>query len=161
MIRVIRHTEGDTRVAKEIPTFVAFKVANEDHVGDVKNLAFYFADELKNRVRHHDWTKLEEPYRSLFYRDMCAVLEGRMKSFSDGEWFKLHYDKLERHHLGKRCPDDVNMFDVIEMLCDCVAAGMARSGNVYDVEISSDVLQKAVKNTVDMLKNEIEVIDPR
>lgn len=53
------------------------------------------------------------------------------------------------------------MFDVIEMLCDCVAAGMARSGNVYDVEISSDVLQKAVKNTVDMLKNEIEVIDPR
>lgn len=161
MIKIVRHTEGDTRVAKEIPTFVDFKIANEDHVADVRNLAAFFANELKNRVIHHDWTKLEEPYRSLFYRDFCAVLEGRMKSFCDGGWFKQHVGTLERHHLKERCPYDVNLFDVIEMLCDCVAAGMARRGDVYDVEISSDVLQKAVKNTVDMLKNEIEVIDQR
>lgn len=160
MIKIVRHTEGDTRVAKEIPTFVDFRIANEDHVADVIKLAAFFTDELKNRVKRHDWTKLEEPYRSLFYRDFCAVFEGRMKSFSDGEWFKLHCGKLERHHLKERCPDDVNLFDVIEMLCDCVAAGMARRGDVYDVEISSDVLQKAVKNTVDMLKNAVEVKEP-
>jgi hypothetical protein len=44
----------------------------------------------------------------------------------------------------------VNLIDVLEMICDCVCAGMARSGNVYPVNISSEILQKAVKNTVEM-----------
>ncbi len=158
MIKVERHTEGDSRVSKEIPTFAAFNDANISHRCDVKNLAEYFAYELQKRVRQHDYTKVEEPYRSMFYRDLCAVLEGRM-NFFDGEWSKLHYNVLERHHLNRHCPDDVNMFDVIEMLCDCVAAGMARSGEVYDVVISSDVLQKAVKNTVELLKEQIEVVE--
>ena len=158
MIRIKRHTEGDTRVAKEIPTISAFNAANYDHVEDVKNLAQFFADELVVRVQKHDWTKLKEPYRSMFYRDMCAVMEGKI-DFFEGEWSKLHYNELEHHHLKEHCPDDVNMFDVIEMICDCVAAGMARSGDVYDLDIPSDVLQRAVTNTVDILKKEIQVVD--
>lgn len=79
--------------------------------------------------------------------------------FFDGEWSKIHYEVLERHHLKRHCPDDVNMLDVIEMICDCVAAGMARSGEVYDVDIPAEVLTKAVKNTVDLLKREIEVVE--
>ena len=158
MIKVKKHTEGDTRVAKEVPTFDKFWQANIDHVDDVKGLAREFSEELKNRVGNHDWTKKQEPYRSMFYRDLCAVIEGRM-NFFDGEWSKLHYYELERHHLKRHCPDDVTMFDVIEMLCDCVAAGMARSGDVYDVDIPVEVLTKAVKNTVDWLKERIEVIE--
>lgn len=77
----------------------------------------------------------------------------------DGEWAKLHYEELERHHLRRYCPEDVTLIDVIEMLCDCVAAGMARSGEVYDVDISADVLLKATKNTVEMLKNSVTVVD--
>ena len=79
--------------------------------------------------------------------------------FFDGEWSKLHYNVLERHHLKRHCPDDVNMLDVIEMICDCVAAGMARSGEVYDVDIPAEVLTKAVKITVELLKSHIQVID--
>ena len=94
----------------------------------------------------------------VFYRDMCAVLEGRM-DFFDGEWSKLHYEELERHHLKRFCPEDVNLFDVIEMLCDCVCAGMARSGDIYDIDIPADILTKAVSNTVELMKQQIEVVD--
>ena len=80
-------------------------------------------------------------------------------NFFDGEWSKLHYQELERHHLKRNCPDDVNLFDVIEMLCDCVAAGMARSGDVYDVDIPSEVLVKAVSNTSKWLQSRIMVIE--
>ena len=159
MIKVARHTEGDSRVAKEIPTFSQFDVANRSHVNNVTELAGYFARQLEYRVKRHDYTKLVEPYRSMFYRDLCATIEGQM-DFFDGKWSKIHYEQMERHHLDRHCPEDVNMFDVIEMICDCVAAGMARSGEVYDVNIPADVLQKAVVNTVQLMKDVIEVVDP-
>lgn len=158
MIKVKKHTEGDSRVAKGIPTFYEFKDANLDHISDVKNLGKWFAMELQLRMAMHDYTKVTEPYQSMFYRDLCAVLEGRM-DFFDGEWSKLHYETLERHHLKRCCPDNVNLFDVIEMLCDCVAAGMARSGEIYDVDVPPEVLTKAVANTVKLLKDEIEVVE--
>lgn len=43
------------------------------------------------------------------------------------------------------------------MICDCVCAGMARSGSVYHIEISSEILQRAVSNTVEMCINAVEV----
>lgn len=157
-IYIKKHTEGDSRVAKEVPTFHDFVVANDDHRSDVKRLMYRFADILRDHAIRHDWTKVDEPYRSMFYRDLCDTIQGRM-NFMDGEWARLHYYDLERHHLKEWCPDDVNLLDVVEMLCDCVAAGMARSGDVYDVDISPDVLTKAVVNTVELLKSEIEVVD--
>jgi len=45
------------------------------------------------------------------------------------------------------------------MLFDCVSAGMTRSGSVYPIEISNEILQKAVINTVDYLVKHIEVAD--
>ena len=158
-IRIKRHTEGDTRVAKEIPTFNDFDNANRDHRMDVSNLIERFAYLLIESAKDHDWTKIKEPYRSMFYRDMVATMEGRL-DFMEGEWAKLHYTELERHHLKKHCPEDVNLFDVIEMICDCVAAGIARSGrDIYDVNISPEILTAAVSNTVEILKDHCEVID--
>ena len=157
MIQIKKHTEGDSRVAKELPTFQDFDNANLDHRKDVTNLISEFIHILSTKSSEHDWTKIKEPYRSMFYRDLCATLEGRM-NFMDGEWANIHYNKLERHHLKQRCPDDVDLFDVIEMICDCVAAGMARSGDVYDVDIPAEVLTKAVANTVELLKDQIEVV---
>ena len=158
MIKIKKHTEGDSRVAKDIPSFHDFHIANVDHIEDVKALSRFFAEELKRRVLSHDWTKITEPYESMFYRDLCGVLENRM-DFFDGEWSKLHYEKLERHHLKRCCPNDVDMYDVVEMICDCVAAGMARSGEIYDVDIPAEVLTKAVRNTVELLKSQIEVVE--
>lgn len=115
------------------------------------------ADMINDTGRNHDWTKRYEPYRSNFYRDFCNTIEGRIK-FEDGQWNKDHY-ALERHHLLRRCPEDVNLIDVIEMICDCVCAGMARSGCVHDLEINTEILKQAVRNTVEMLKNSVELED--
>ena len=158
MIEIHRHTEGDSRIAKEPPTIAEFKKANESHCRDVVALAEYCCELLMSNARRHDWTKTTEPYMSMFYRDLCSTIEGKMEFF-DGEWSKLHYVELERHHLKRHCLETVNMFDVMEMICDCVAAGMARSGDVYDVDIPPEVLTKAVANTVELLKENIQVVN--
>lgn len=67
-----------------------------------------------------------------------------------GEWYQLHVNS-ERHHLLSRCPEDVNLLDVVEMIVDCVCAGKTRSGEVRDLEISTDILEKALKNTVKLV----------
>ena len=64
---------------------------------------------------------------------------------------------IKRHHLLSRCPDDVDLLDVIEMIVDCVCAGKARSGEVRPLEISDDILRLAVENTVKLVDNLTEV----
>lgn len=157
-IKITKNTNGDTRVAKKMPTIEEFDKSNRLHRQDVARLVDRFCKILKCSTTDHDWTKEIEPYRSMFYRDMSSVIEHGM-DFFDGKWSKLHYYELERHHLKRYCPEDVDLFDVIEMICDCVAAGMARSGEVYDLDISDEILTKAIKNTVEILKAQIEVIE--
>ena len=82
-------------------------------------------------------------------------LKGRMK-FEDGEWCKLHY-ATERHHLLENVPDDVNLIDVIEMIADCVCAGMARSGEVRPLEINESILMRAINNTVKLMVESVEL----
>ena len=156
-VKIVKNTNGDSRVAKSVPDFYEFVDANNLHRADVKGMMNAFAEEIQLAGKNHDCTKAEEPYRSNFYRDLCNTIEGRIK-FEDGQWNKDHY-ALERHHLLERCPDDVNLIDVIEMICDCVCAGMARSGEVRDLEINEDILVRAVANTVEMCKNAIVLED--
>ncbi len=150
-VRIRRNTNGDTRTATKVPTISEFVTANASHASEVQKMMEYFAEELLNRGKHHDWSKLTEPHKSSFYIDLCETLKGHIR-FEDGDWAKFHYEN-ERHHLLRRVPEDVNLVDVIEMLADCVCAGLARSGSVRDLEISTDILEKAVENTVIMMKN--------
>ena len=159
MVKIKKNTNGDSRVADYVPTIQEFDMANAEHRDDVRNLVDDFCILLKRRCRDHDWTKVKEPYHSMFYRDMCATLEGRLPDFMKGEWAQQHYYQNERHHLDVYARPDVDMFDVIEMICDCVAVGMARCGEVHEVEIPNHVLQRAVKNTVEILKGEVEVVE--
>ena len=64
-----------------------------------------------------------------------------------------------RHHLlaEEGIPEDVDLIDVLEFIVDCVMAGMARSGSVYDLVLPSELLQKAFRNTVELLKSEVVV----
>ena len=71
-------------------------------------------------------------------------------------WFKNRH-MTERHHLNDRVPDDVNLLDVLEMVIDCTAAGLARSGSVYDITIPVDVLNKAINNTKQLIIDNTEV----
>ena len=158
-IVVHKNTNGDSRVAKKEPTIDEFRKANHDHISDVERIMDSVCIQLKNQAASHDWTKIMEPYQTMFYNDLCKTIRGEM-NFMDGEWIHQHYDILERHHLSKSAPDDVNMFDVMEMLCDCAVAGKARNEmNIYYPTISDEILQRAFRNTFDILVNAIEVKD--
>ena len=158
IVKMERNCLGDTRTATHMPTREEFREANWSHKDDVLNLAVAFATELRSRVGNHDWTKVQAPYDEMFYDLMKSTIE-EGADFMDGEWARLHYDVLERHHLSRHCPNDVTLFDVLEMLFDCVSAGMTRSGSVYPIDISDEILQKAVSNTIDYLVKHIEVVD--
>ena len=158
IVKMERNCLGDTRTATHMPTREEFREANWSHKDDVLNLAVAFATELRSRVGNHDWTKVQAPYDEMFYDLMKSTIEDGA-DFMDGEWARLHYDVLERHHLSRHCPNDVTLFDVLEMLFDCVSAGMTRSGSVYPIDISDETLQKAVSNTVDYLVKHVEVAD--
>ena len=154
----IRHcTDGDSRYADHVPTITEFDHANVWHREDVGHLIERFCHMLKVSTNDHDWTKVREPLRSQFYCDMVSAMHGDA-AFEDGKFAKAHYEQ-ERHHLNRHVPDDVNLFDVVEMVCDCVAAGMARSGDVYPIKIEPEVFNRAINNTVELLKKEIEVVD--
>ena len=45
------------------------------------------------------------------------------------------------------------------MIVDCTLAGLTRSGTVRPVEINDEILKKAVDNTVQLIKNMVEVVD--
>lgn len=153
-----KNTLGDTRTAEYMPSREEFNDANERHIDDVKNLTKSFCDEMLERISHHDWTKMSEPYATMFYDDMKANIEEGKEPFVDMEWYKLHVN-AERHHLNDRVPEDVDLIDVVERLVDCVSAGMARSGSVYDVTVPDDVLQNAVANTVLKMINAVIVYE--
>ena len=157
-VKIRKNNLGDTRTATRVPTFDEFREANYYHIEDVRNMMQTFAEKIRDTGANHDFTKTKEPHKSLFYRELCAKIEGKIDSFVDGEWYPMHC-QTERHHLNEHCPDDVNLVDVLEMICDCVCAGMARSGNVYPIEISSEILQKAVKNTAKMCIDSVELTE--
>ena len=45
------------------------------------------------------------------------------------------------------------------MIADCTCAGLARSGEVRGLEINTEVLEKAVQNTVKLIVKEIDLVD--
>ena len=94
--------------------------------------------------------------------DKITDIDGFFDDFTTGfecqGWYERHL-QLSRHHLQDKrgVRDDVNLIDVLEMVADDVTAGMARSGDVYPVEVSDGVLQRALANTVEMLKGQVVV----
>lgn len=109
-----------------------------------------------NQASDHDYTKMGK-YLPIFTRALKNDFEDDSE-VKDFNWWNFHTE-TERHHLNNSCPDDVNIVDVVEMLCDCVCAGLARNGKVYTLSIDKDILEKAVSNTIDLLINNIEVVD--
>ena len=112
----------------------------------------YLINLLEEQIKEHDKTKVDN------IEWFTSGLNNGFDSEEFEKWYKMHVNS-ERHHLLQSVPEDVNLVDVIEMICDCVSAGMARTGKVFDVEIPADILTKAVANTAQMLINAIEVED--
>ena len=154
MIEIYKNPNGDTRTAPKNVTFEQFQEANDMHIEDVKAVMYELSRIIDKTGENHDCTKKSQ--ERMFYRNFLSTMnEGT--DFVNDEWYQLHI-KAERHHLLSNCPDDVNLIDVLEMISDCVCAGMARSGDIRDLEIDSDILNKAVQNTAKMIKEMIRVV---
>jgi hypothetical protein len=153
MIRIQQSKTADTRscdyanVSKD--TLLRSSV---QHIGDVRKALGFFVVSLIAAADRHDYDKLTEIDH--FHADFVT-------GFKETGWWDQHR-KLNRHHLlqADGVPDDVNLIDVLDMIADCVMAGMARTGTVYPLEISPDVLQRAFDNTVTLLQSQVSVEAP-
>lgn len=152
-IELHRNPNGDTRTAPKDVTFEQFQEANDLHRKDVDSVMYRLSQFLNDAGEMHDWTKTA--YEKDFYKDFIDTVNNG-SNFVEGEWYKKHVEK-ERHHLFSKCPDDVDLLDVIEMIVDCVCAGKTRSGEVRPLEISDDILKRAVENTVKLV-DEITIV---
>jgi len=145
MIEIKKAPTADSRtcdystVSKE--TLYASSV---QHIEDVSRGMEHFAWLLREAASVHDFDKLTDI--DGFHRDFLT-------GFKQTAWWDAHR-KLNRHHIDKPdgVPSDVNLIDVLEHIVDCVMAGMARSGSVYELNLPSEVLQLAFNNTVEQLK---------
>ena len=146
---------GDTRTAPKDTDFDSFSEATDWHRNEVKNVMMRLGYLAALAGEKHDWTK--KTYEDEFFKDFVDGLNGKIE-FVDGTWWPKHIS-MERHHLNSKVPDDVNLIDVLEMVVDCTCAGLTRSGKVRPVEIDAKVLEKAVTNTVELIKDITEVVD--
>ncbi len=152
MIEIQKSATADTRTCDwSKVTKDQLRVSSEQHIGDVRKAIDFFKARLADSANDHDSDKLID--LNGFHGDFQT-------GFKRTDWWDTHR-KITRHHLTSQdgIPDDVNLIDVLEMIADCVMAGMGRTGSVYPLEIAPEVLKRAFDNTVDQLKKEIVVKD--
>lgn len=150
MIEIKRSETADTRTCDFANTTKATLLASSrQHIGDVVKALAFFSSKIIEAAGEHDYDKLTEI--DWFHADFVT-------GFKQQGWFTNHR-KIHRHHLAEHdgVPPDVNLVDVIEHISDCVMAGMARSGSVYDLKLSDDLLQVAFENTVELLKEQVTI----
>lgn len=150
MIEIGKSSTADTRtcdyanVSKQ--TLLESSV---QHIGDVRDALAFFVAEILAASKRHDFDKLTDI--DGFHADFVT-------GFKQAGWWTRHR-QLNRHHLtmpdGVR--DDVNLIDVLDFIADCVMAGMARSGSVYPLHLSPELLEKAFQNTITLLQSQIVV----
>ena len=150
MINIKQSKTADTRtcdfasVSKE-----TLRQSGYQHIADVRKGIDFFRDMLDTAAIRHDLDKITD--LDGFHRDFVG-------GFKSTLWWDNHR-KVTRHHLlqadGVR--DDVNLVDVLDMIVDCVMAGMGRAGKVYPLDISPEVLKRAFDNTAALLERNVAV----
>ena len=140
MLLIYKSPSADTRSATGPVSKGDLLNSSLMHIEDVRKALYYFMILLSEAGNHHDHTKIDH-------------IDDSVYSLAGGAHL------TERHHLNDRCPDDVTLIDVLERIADICMAGMARTGKVYDDSLDPKILEKAYKNTVNLLKSQIRVID--
>ena len=152
MIEIKKSPTADTRTCDftKVTEEELYK-SSVQHIQDVVDGLYFFRGLLADAATNHDHDKLTDIKG--FHRDFVT-------GFKQTEWWDRHR-QLNRHHLnmpdGVR--DDVNLIDVLDYITDCVMAGMARSGEVYEIKISNELLMRAYWNTIELLKKEVKVTE--
>ncbi len=134
MIHILPSQTADTRTCDFANvTKDTLYASSTRHICDVGMALGYFSQMLVLAAQRHDTDKLTDI--DGFHRDFVT-------GFKRTEWWDNHR-RLNRHHLQQ---------------ADGVMAGMARSGSVYELKLSPELLETAFQNTVEMLKREVVVM---
>lgn len=149
-IKLKKDPHGDSRHAPKDTTFEQFHEANLNHINDVRNVMTRLSIILDQQGMSHDWTKII--YEGQFWKDFWS------DDFVNGTWYQKHVH-TEKHHPNSYCHDDINLLDIIEMIVDCVCAGKARAGSVRPIEVSDEILRKALQNTIKLVDDITEIED--
>ncbi len=150
MIHIRKSATADTRTCDYAKVSKAQLLkSSKQHIEDVSTALAFFQNRLAVAIMNHDTDKITDI--DGFHADFVT-------GFKEHGWWDRHR-QLNRHHLtepdGGR--DDVNLIDVLDFIADCVMAGMGRSGSVYPLHLSPELLERAFQNTVELLKREVVV----
>lgn len=150
MIEIKKSATADTRTCDFANTTKETLLdSSREHISDVAKGMAFFSSKLVEATGIHDYDKLTGI--DWFHRDFVT-------GFKETGWWDNHR-KIHRHHLAQAdgVPGDVNLIDVLEFVVDCVMAGMARSGDVYELQLPDELLRSALANTATLLKQQIFV----
>ena len=150
MIQIQKSETADTRTCDFANTSKATLLASSrQHIGDVGQALAFFGSLVTRQAVAHDTDKLT---------DIDGFHADFLTGFKQTGWWDRHR-QLNRHHLQQEdgIPADVNLIDVLDFIADCVMAGMARSGSVYPLNLSPELLERAFQNTVVLLKSQVVV----
>ncbi len=154
MIVIPRSQNADTRSCdfSKVQQDELYRNSHQ-HINDVRRALLFFKYLLDDAAQRHDYDKLLNI--ESFHNDFVT-------GFNSTKWWDKHR-KLNRHHLNNEdgVPYDVNLIDILDMIADCTVAGMARSGEVYSINISPEVLMKAFNNTCKLLLDQVKVVDAK
>ena len=153
---IIKNTQNaDSRTANSELSKTTLLESTEIHRNDVKRLMDCMAEIIVKKGENHDWTKIE-------YFDEFAdeVLKPHTDDeFKNAHWYQNHIFE-ERHHLNANCPVDVNLFDCLELIADCIVAGKGRAGRLTPAYLKlkdPSILERAYWNTVKLLDDIVEI----
>jgi len=140
------------------------------HIERVRNLLNKMVRHLLRRGELHDQSKLEPPESPLFaqYTDQLRLLTFGSQEYSDckkklGPALDHHYARNPHHpEFHKNGVADMNLIDLVEMICDWKAASERHdNGNLNkSIEINGaryglpPMLVKIFENTVDILEGD-------
>lgn len=150
MIKIKKSKTADTRTCDFANvTMETLLDSSLQHIGDIQKAMAFFISYLVEASGKHDYDKLTKI--NWFHSDFIT-------GFKLTGWWDNHR-KIHRHHLEQAdgIPEDVNLLDLLEYISDCVMAGMARSGSVRELVVTPELLDRAFKNTVDLLHKRVEV----
>ena len=118
--------------------------ASAIHIQDVQKGCVFLANKIIEAGINHDYTKIS--LNDKFFDE-------------NNQYIGVHaHTAAERHHhIKNQCPDDVTLIDILEFMVDVIMAATARKGRVSDEPLSDEILQKAYKNTFELLKKEITI----
>ena len=137
------------------------------HIGRVRDLLNLCCCELLKRGELHDKSKLESPEVELF-TEFTPKLASSTYGSEEYNTFLVEMDTALQHHYAnnrhhpnhfKNGVDDMNLIDILEMICDWKAASERHNdGNIRkSIEVNakrfglSEQLTKLLENTADLL----------